>query len=208
LSKAVIVLAGGLSKRFGQDKCLKDFAGKPLVAHVFSRVSNVAEEKVIVVGSEAQRDALSHLSELKAKAKIAVDAYNDHSPLIGALTGFKTVHSDYALLLPCDAAFVSPEVASLLLDLCIDRSAVIPRWPNGNIEPLQAVYNVKLALEAAEMALQEGKRDMLAMIARLRRIRYVSTLVLQQYDERLTTFFNINTIEDWRKAESTLKKAR
>jgi len=206
LDRAVVVLAGGLSKRFGQDKCLKELAGKPLVVHVLSRVSDVADERVVVVGSEVQQDTLSRLRELDAR--VVVDTYVDHSPVIGALTGFEAVKAEYALLLPCDAAFVSPEIAALLLDLCVDRSAVVPRWPDGKVEPLQAAYNVKLALEAGKMALSEGKRDMLALIAHLRQIRYVSTLVLQQFDEKLTTFFNINTVEDWRKAESMLKKSR
>jgi len=205
LNKAVIVLAGGLSKRFDQDKCLKELAGKPLVAHVLNRVSDVADESVVVVGSEAQQNTLLHLQELKSK--VVVDKYRDHSPLVGALTGFETVRAECALLLPCDAVFVSPEIAGLLLDLCVDRSAVIPRWPNGYIEPLQAAYNVKLAKDAAIAALSEAKRDMLSMIAHLRRIRYVSTLVLRQYDEKLSTFYNINTVEDWRRAESMLKKS-
>jgi len=206
LNNAVIILAGGLSKRFGQDKCLKELAGKPLVVHVLDRVLSVADERVIVVGSEAQQNALLRLPELKAE--VVVDRYKDHSPLVGALTGFETVQAECALLLPCDAAFVCPEIAALLLDLCASRSAVIPRWPNGYIEPLQAAYNVKLAPDATRMAVSEGKRDMLAMIAHLRRIRYVSTLVLQRYDEKLITFFNINTVEDWKRAESMLKKSR
>ena len=202
----MIVLAGGLSKRFGQNKCLNELAGKLLVAHVLNRVSDIVDERVIVVDSEAQKKALSSLPELKVN--VVIDKYQDHSPLIGALTGFETVQADCALLLPCDAAFVSPKIASLLLDLCENRSAVVPRWPNGYIEPLQSVYNVKLAIDAARQALREGKRDMSGMIAHLRRIRYVSTLVLQQYDRKLTTFFNINTIEDWKRAEAMLKKSR
>jgi len=206
LNKAVIVLAGGLSKRFGQDKCLKELVDKPLVVHVLNRVFDIADERVVVVGSEAQQNAFSHLRGLRAK--VVVDKYKDHSPLIGALTGFETVQAEYALLLPCDAAFVSPEIAALLLDLCANRSAVVPRWPDGKVEPLQAAYNVKLAVDAARMALGERKKDMLAMIAHLRQIRYVSTLVLQQYDEKLFTFFNINTVEDWKRAESMMKRFR
>ena len=206
MTYAVIILAGGLSRRFGQDKCLKELAGRPLVAHVLDRVSTIVDERLIVVGSEAQQNVLLRFPELRAS--VVVDKFSDHSPLVGALTGFETVRADHALLLPCDAAFVSPEIAALLLDLCVGRSAVIPRWPNGHVEPLQAAYDVKLACDAARKALDEGKRDMLAMVAHLRGIRYVSTLVLQQYDEKLTTFHNINTVEDWRKAESMLKKPR
>lgn len=204
MNRAVIVLAGGLSKRFGENKCLKKLADRPLVIHVLDRVLNVADEKLIVVSSEDQRNTLSHLSELKAK--VVVDKHQGHSPLVGALTGFEIVQAERALLLPCDAAFVSPEISTFLLDLCTDRSAVIPRWPNGYIEPLQAVYNVELATVAARTALGEGKRNMLGMIAHLSRIRYVSTLVLQHYDEKLMTFFNINTVKDWETAESILRK--
>jgi molybdopterin-guanine dinucleotide biosynthesis protein A len=206
LNRAVIILAGGLSKRFGQDKCLKELAGKPLLLHVLERVEKLADEILIVVASQHQQDALSTVGGLKAN--VAVDKYRDHNPLVGAMTGFETVKAECALLLPCDAAFVSAEIATLLLDLCGDRSAVIPRWPNGYVEPLQAAYNVKSAVNAAKAALREEKHDMLSMIANLPRVRYVSTLVLKQYDERLTTFFNINTVQDWRRAEAEARRRR
>jgi molybdopterin-guanine dinucleotide biosynthesis protein A len=38
------------------------------------------------------------------------------------------------------------------------------------------------------------------MIEKLRGVRYVSTLVIQQLDPELRTFFNINTPIDWQKA--------
>ncbi|MDH5459844.1 MAG: hypothetical protein OEW71_02260, partial [Candidatus Bathyarchaeota archaeon] len=86
--------------------------------------------------------------------------------------------------------------------------AVIPRWPNGYIEPLQAVYCTKPALEAAKNALSEGKLDIRSMVEKLRGIRYVSTLVLQQLDPTLRTFFNVNTPLDLKKAEFTLRNMK
>jgi len=204
LTRAVIILAGGFSKRFGRDKCLIDFVGKPLVLHVIDRVSSVADEKVVAVGSNTTRDKLSSLSTLKTR--VVVDKYEGQSPLVGALTGFESVDAEYSLLLPCDTPFVSAEIVALLFDLCLNKSAVIPRWPNGYIEPLQAVYNTKSAKEAAKKALNEGKRNLLSMINHLHGIRYVSTLVLQQLDAKLLTFFNINTMQNLKKAESTLRK--
>jgi len=200
----LIILAGGLSRRFGQDKCLKELACKPLIAHVLDRVCRIVNETVVVARSEVQRDQLSRA--IGTKAQIVFDRYSDHSPLIGALTGFESVKTEHALLLPCDAAFVSTEIAALLLDLCVGKNAAIPRWPDGKIEPLQAVYNVRSAISAAKAAMEEGKRDMLGMILHLHGIRYVSTLVLQQYDPKLVTFLNINTVLDWKKAEHTLRR--
>jgi molybdopterin-guanine dinucleotide biosynthesis protein A len=206
LKKAVIILAGGLSRRFGQDKCMKELDGRPLVAHVLHRVAKVAEERLIVVSSRAQQDRLRKI--FQSNTDVVIDKHEGSSPLIGALTGFEKVKADLALLLPCDAALVSSEIATLLLDLCVGRSAAIPRWPDGKIEPLQAAYDVKLARKAAATALDEGKRDMIGMITHMRHIRYVSTLVLQQYDKRLTTFFNINTPEDWKRAESMFRRTK
>ena len=94
---------------------------------------------------------------------------------------------------------------ALILELCINRNAAVPRWPNGYIEPLHAAYRVKPALDAAEKALNNGKLDMCSMIENLRGIRYISTLVLKQLDPELRTFFNITTPLDLKRAEQILK---
>ncbi len=206
MKSAAIILAGGFSKRFGRDKGLVKLKGKPLVMYLLEKVAEIVDENVIVVGSKAQRDAFSPL--FRDEADVIVDRYNGHGPLIGALTGFETVQSEYSLLLPCDTPFLSSEIAALLLESCIGRSAAVPRWPNGWMEPLQAAYNTKSAIVATKKALEQGEMDMLSMISYLRGIRYISTLVLQKLDSELLTFFNINTLSDLRKAESLLSKTK
>ena len=200
---SVIVLAGGFSKRFGQDKGLVLLAGKPLILHVLDRVSKIVDESLVVVSSESQRNAFSPL--VSSETKVIIDKYNVRSPIVGALTGFENAVGEYSLLLPCDAPFVSKESASLLFDLCVNRSAVIPRWPNRYIEPLHAVYHTRSALNASETAYSEKKLDLRSMIANLRGVRYISTLVLQQIDPKLMSLFNVNTPEDLKRAEAMLK---
>jgi len=199
----VVILAGGFSRRFGQDKGLIDLAGEPLVLHVVHRISKVVNEPLVVVNSSVQKQKFESL--LSHKANVVVDKHNAQSPLVGALTGFESAKGEYSLLLPCDTPFISTLIAQFLLDTCLNKGAVIPRWPNGYIEPLQAVYNTKLALTAAKKALEQGKLDLRSMIARLRGVRYISTVVLRQVDPKLLSFFNINTLRDLKKAESLLK---
>ncbi len=206
MEKSAIILAGGFSKRFGRDKGLVELAGKPLILHVFDRISHVVNETTVVVSSSEQRENFEHL--LSRRASVLVEESEPHSPLVGALTGFKNVQSECSLLIPCDTPFISSEIASLLLDLCTNRNAVIPRWPNGYIEPLQAAYRTKPASVAAEIALKQNKLDLRSMIASLKGIRYVSTLVLKGMDPKLLTFFNINTPEDLKRAESLIKRAK
>ena len=197
-----MILAGGFSKRFGQNKGSIELVGKPLILHVLDRAVDLVDEAVVVVSSDAQRKAFTRL--LHDKAEVVVDKYERQSPLVGALTGFKKVQGQYSLLLPCDTPFISSRVVSFLLDLCIKRNAAIPRWPNGYVEPFQAAYRTKPALRAAEIALKENKLDMRSMIRHMMRVRYISTMVLRRMDSELLTFFNINTPEDLKRAESIL----
>jgi molybdopterin-guanine dinucleotide biosynthesis protein A len=202
LKKSAIVLAGGLSNRFGHDKGLLQLAGKPLILHVLDKISTIVDEVLIVVGSARQAKAYAILN---LNAKIVIDKYEIQSPLVGAITGFENANGEYSLLLPCDTPFVSSRIASLLLEKCVNRDAVIPRWPNGYIEPLQAAYRTKSAITAANTALENKKLDMRSMIANLGKVTYTSTLTLKQVDPNLVTFFNINTPEKIRKAEAMIK---
>ena len=174
--------------------------------HVLDALKSVVDERVVVVSSEAR--TRSYESAVGSGVEVAVDELQEHSPLVGALTGFRVANGEYCLLLPCDTPFVSREVLLLLFDLCLGKAAVIPRWPNGYLEPLHAVYSREMALDAAVKALGEGKLNMRGMVDRLRGVRYVSTLVLQQLDPELWTFFNVNTLLDLKKAEAMLRHAR
>jgi len=203
LDRSAIVLVGGVSSRFGQDKGLMEIANKPLIKYVLDAVSPVVDEIILV--SNSQDRVAEYAKVVATDVRFAIDLCESKGPLIGALTGFEFAHGKYALLLPFDTPFVSRDVVSLLFELCLGKAAAIPRWPNGQIEPLHAVYQTKAALEAAKIAVSEGKLNVRAMIEKLRGVRYVSTLVIQQLDPELKTFFNINTPLDLKKAIAMVK---
>jgi len=203
LKNSAVILAGGSSKRFGREKGLTELFGKPLVDYVLAKVSGVVDEKILVVSSEVQK--LRFATVTGKKVNVVVDELEIQSPLIGALTGFKHAHGDYSVLLPCDTPFLSSQVIATLLRLCIHRHAVVPQWPNGYVEPLEAAYHTKSAVAAAEAAAKCGELDLRSMISRLQEVKYVSTLFLRQLDPKLLTFFNVNTPEDLRAAESIIE---
>jgi molybdopterin-guanine dinucleotide biosynthesis protein A len=203
LDRSAIVLAGGFSSRFGQDKGVLELANKPLIRHVVDAVELIVDETIVVTNSEER--VAKYAKFLRSDVKFVVDVGELRSPLIGALTGFGAAQGAYSLLLPFDTPFISRKVVSLLFELCLNRAAVIPRWPNGHIEPLHAVYRTAPALEAAKAAVTEKKLKVRAMIEKLSGVRYVSTLVIQQLDPELRTFFNVNTPADLRNAMTLTK---
>jgi molybdopterin-guanine dinucleotide biosynthesis protein A len=207
LDRSAIILAGGFSSRFGEDKGLLLLANKPLAKHVLDAVNNIVDEEILVASSKDQAENYKKVVDSNVNVLIDRASMDEtQSPLVGALAGLKEAHGRYSLMLPCDTPFVSREVISLLFELCADRNAAIPRWPNGCIEPLQAVYCSEPACEAARSALNEGELNMQSMIDRLRGVRYVSTLVLEQIDPELKTFFNVNNPIDLKKAEIMLRQ--
>jgi molybdopterin-guanine dinucleotide biosynthesis protein A len=203
LNRSAIVLAGGLSSRLGQDKGLKRLANRPLVRYVLDTIKGLADETFVVVSSKAQ--AKDYEDVVDPDTQVLIDSSNMRSPLVGASTGFELAHGSYSVVLSNDVPFVSRAVLSLMFELSVGKSAVIPRWPDGYIEPLQAVYRTELAGPAAKEALNEGKLRMQAMVDKLQGVRFVSTLVLNQLDHELRTFFNVNTSSDLRKAEIMLE---
>ena len=204
MENSIIILAGGKSERLGREKGLVALAGKPLILHVLERIKDIAKEIIVVVGSEIQKENFEKV--VGNAARIVVDKFNVRSPLVGALTGFEAASGEKSLLLSCDTPFVSREIASFLLDVCRRKAAAIPRWPDGKIEPLQAAYDTEMGLEASKETLKEGKMDLRSMISKLRGVRYISTLVIREFDPKMLTFFNINTLVDLRKAERIISQ--
>jgi molybdopterin-guanine dinucleotide biosynthesis protein A len=205
LSKTAIILAGGFAKRFGSDKGILKIANIPLINHVVKKVESLVNEILIVTNSKKKIDLYS-----KELSGIEVDFYLDINeeigPLGGALTGLKHSKGNYSLIIPFDTPFLSKKILSLLFDLCKNRSAVIPRWPNGHIEPLHSVYNTKEAFIAALDSVNKNEKKVRSIIQKLQNVFYISTEILQSFDPKLLTFFNINTPSDLEVAKKEYRK--
>ncbi len=200
---SAIILSGGYSERFGKDKGFIDLMGKPLIQHVIDAVSSVTTEIVIVVSTEKQLETYSNA--FSDFTKVIVDEKFGKSPLIGALTGFHNTNNDYVFLLPCDTPLISKALLKLLVDASLGRSAVIPKWPNRYIEPLQAIYNRKEAYAAASEAFNNKSLNMRAMISKLNNVLFLSTTTISNIDTELHTFHNVNDSSDLRMAEKILQ---
>ena len=203
MTTSAIILAGGSSSRFGKDKGMVTLAGEPLIRHVVDAIRKIVDETIIVTSS-CER-AAKYEEIIPGSVKFIEDIGKSNGPLIGALTGFTVASGKYALILPFDTPFVSREVVLLMFELCMGRSAVIPLWPNGQIEPLHAIYQVRLATAAAEAAVAEGRSDMRGMIEKMHHVRFISTIALQEFDPELKSFFNINTPLDLKRAAGMIK---
>ena len=203
------ILAGGKSSRLGKDKGLLEIHGKPMFLWVLETCKLYAKNILIVTSSNEQKRSYEECLEKFniRSAKVVVDEESEvRCPLIGAKTAFENAESEYTFLLPCDNPLVNGNVLQLLISMCKNYDAVVPRWPNGYIEPLHSIYKTDKALVAAESSLASQRFDMRGMLEKLRKVLYVSTLIIKKLDPKLYTFFNVNSINDLRKLEKITKK--
>lgn len=199
-----LILAGGESRRMKENKALIKLGGKPLLRHITEKVRGLTQETVVVIGKND--DLADYKSFLPPSVTILRDIVKGMGPLAGILTGMQTMRSEYAVVLPCDSPFIKLEVLAYLFKMAQGSDAAIPRWPNGKIEPLHAVYRVSAAISAARAALERQELLILDMIKRLGRVIYMDTEKIREIDEEFMTFFNINTPEDLMVAEKLSSK--
>ena len=189
-----IVLAGGKGTRLGHSKPHVRLGSMTLLQHVIDAAVNLSDEVVLVVGRDD--DSLSSLKDRHPSITIVRDGREGVGPVMGIYTGMKRLSTEYALVLTCDAPFVSVSLMRELIGLARGSDAAIPIWPNRNVEPLHSVYRVSPSIQEIESALSCGEKSVLDLIKRLEKIKYVPVEALREFDSELHTFFNVNYFKD------------
>ena len=108
-----IVLAGGRSTRFGADKLAARIDGRPLLHHAILAVASVADEVVVVIGSDGARPSLP--TDADVPVRVVRDAIAGRGPLAGLAAGLEAAHGSLALLVGGDQPWLSPAVLAELL---------------------------------------------------------------------------------------------
>ncbi len=190
-----IVLAGGKSRRMGQDKTqIRLDSGLSLLEHAVARVAEVADEVVVVTAGS--RGNLPNV-------RWANDVYPGAGPLGGIYAGLLACAWDHALVVACDMPFLSVDLLRYMVELPRDYDVLLPSLPRG-VEPLHAVYG-RRCLEPARELLEAGEYCILDLYERVR-VRYVGPEEIAIYDPDGRSFFNINTPDQLRQARNMSRR--
>jgi len=195
--RAVLILAGGKSVRMKQDKALLDFLGQPLILRMIDKVRPLADELMVSISKRQNLKQFRNL--LPKEVRLVQDLYEDQAPMIGIYSGMHELTAPLTALLSCDLPFVNPDILKYLFDLCQGYEAVAPRWPNGIIEPLHAIYRTRRAEMLAKANCEARRYKNLALLEGLNTL-YVPTEELRRYDPELLSLISINTPEQYKEA--------
>ena len=200
--RAVVVLAGGRSTRFGDaDKAVAELAGTPMIRRVVDRVAGAVDEVVINCRTDqvdAIRDALAGSG---FDPTFAVDREPDGGPMAGIARGLEAVSATYTLVVACDMPFVDPAFAEYLFERAAGSDAAVPR-PDEWYQTTQAVYRTDPMARACRRALERGAGRIVAPLEELD-----VTVVDGAAIERVAspdTFDNVNTRAEFAAASDKL----
>ncbi len=201
-SLAFLILIGGKSARFGSDKGIFEFMGKPLISYQLEILTKFNRDIFLVSHSKEQAQSYIDKIDIKQIMAIIIDEKNIvaekelHSPMIGLYSGFKELSEigyEKAFALSCDMPLITQEVVNLLINKSKGYDCCIPRWNNGFLEPLFAIYPTKKAYVRTKLNLENRIYKLVRVLDKNWNINYISVEnEIQNFDEKLTTFINVN----------------
>jgi molybdopterin-guanine dinucleotide biosynthesis protein A len=206
----VLILAGGRSRRMGQDKIWLPLGadGVPLIERVVARVRPLAAEFLFSANVPEPFAALiSHLRDQGVPAQVVPDLYPGAGPLAGLHAGLSAARCELLLAVAGDMPFINPALVAHLVALAPGFDVVIPELPHPRTgepvkEPLHALYR-QSCLEAVAARLAAGERQMVGFLPDVR-VRIVGPDEIRDFDPDFRSFFNVNMFEDWKAAEQML----
>jgi len=168
---SALLLCGGQSRRFGREKGLMSFCGRPLVERLIVTLRRISDD-VRISTNDPQRYA-------GFGCPTVADHYPGAGPLAGLQAGLTAARHDWLAVVACDMPFASDVLLAGLAHLAGEEDAIVPvlpptaGHPGLRYEPLHALYRRPTCLPAAEALLRRGEGSLRRLFAELR-VRTVS----------------------------------
>ncbi|MFW9939372.1 MAG: NTP transferase domain-containing protein, partial [Candidatus Thorarchaeota archaeon] len=145
--------------RFGSDKGLFEFKEKPFISYLLDTLTQIDYNIFIIANSKQQ--IADYIEKIKYELITAFiiddqEIFLDqriHTPMLGLYSAFKELNFlgyKKVLVLSCDSPLIKKEVIEFLIKESKQFDCCIPKWDNGFLEPLLAIYPIKKALIRAE----------------------------------------------------------
>ncbi len=200
-----VILAGGKSRRMGENKALLRLGNGTIIGQVIRRMQPITDELLLITNSP---DEYTHLG---------ITMHKDIVPNAGALGGIHTgltyASHHTVICVGCDNPFLMPNLLTYLVSVLGEYDAVMPhtyKEPSADnadaqiiSQTLCAVYS-KRCLPIIEQMLNEPDLRVHALQERAN-ILTLAPEIWKTFDAEGLSFFNVNTPEDFEKAQTMVK---
>jgi molybdopterin-guanine dinucleotide biosynthesis protein A len=180
MQATAIIMAGGRSKRMGQDKTMLEINGAPVIKYVFDQL-RLHFDQILISSSNMAKHSFPGV-------KVVPDEVANKGPLMGIASALRISRNDINFVIACDI----PEVDIGLVRRFIEKSrnfdAVVPQTGPSQYEPLFAVYK-KSTLAAIDESIISGNYKILDPLKKCK-VHYVEL-------SRTEQLRNLNTMNDY-----------
>jgi molybdopterin-guanine dinucleotide biosynthesis protein A len=188
------ILAGGESRRMGQNKAFIQVDGICLFDYVYDTCRELFSEIIIVTNQPQQF--------CEYQARIVIDELRGASSLGGLYTGLTKAGNYHTFCVACDMPFLKPELVSYLVERRLNYDIVMPITKKG-LEPLHALYS-KRCIEPIKKLLDRGEFKISKLLSMVD-VWYCQEEELKKIDPALASFTNVNTKKDLLEIQRILK---
>jgi molybdenum cofactor guanylyltransferase len=178
-----IILAGGKSNRFGTDKALYPYHGKPMVEYAIEMMRPICNE--ILLSTNKPGDFIFTGLETVS------DIFNSCGPLGGIHACLIQSQNEHNVVIGCDLPELQTDLFRTLLNHKSGFQVVIP--VHYGLKETMAAYFHKNTIAILEEALKRNKFKLTDAIAPLQTL-FLNVEKMPFYSDML--FSNINTKED------------
>ncbi|MBX3342132.1 MAG: molybdenum cofactor guanylyltransferase [Nitrospira sp.] len=190
-----VLIAGGRSRRMGQDKRFMKVGGASVFERTLSVLRVTFAENIVVLaepieGLDVQR------------CPVVYDLIPNAGSLGGLYTGLMTASRSRVFALACDMPFLDPEVIRFMLSQ--DESAdVIVANLGGRFQPMHAVYSKRCVPFLQAMAQRNELKIQNLFHQNALRMKILTENHLQAFGPGFRSFQNINTPSELASAEAS-----
>lgn len=178
----------------GEDKALKPFLGRPLIQRVVERLTPIADEVIVTTNRPDDYRFLD--------LRLVSDLRPGRGALGGLYTAIASASRPIVAVAACDMPFASATLLRAASRMLVEEEVdvVIPKSEEG-YEPLHAVYRRETCLSAIEAAIEADQWKVIAWFPQVK-VRVLTPDEIKEYDPSGLAFWNVNTPEEFLKAET------
>lgn len=192
---ALVINAGGQSRRMGQPKALLPLPpeNRPLLEVIVQRLHPLAAQQVVIIANDS---AIRTQTAVGPDVLWLTDRYPGVGPLGGLATGLAACDG-WAICVACDLPLLNPALFTYFVELATGTDgwdAIVP-VVDDYPEPLHALYH-RRCLPTIIACLAAGERRASGFLSAVR-THYVPEVELRRLDPALHSFYNANTPEEW-----------
>ncbi len=182
-----ILLAGGKSRRMGEDKRFLHVGDRTLFERSLTVLRSIFQNVLIVIAQDSPT--------LEAEVPVIRDLVPNCGNLGGLYSGLQQASTEHVFVVACDMPFLTPEAVRYLIRLKNNADIVMAQRDNG-LEPMHALYGRRCLPVLEEMVRTRHLKIQDIVEHSSLNVRLIKEAELSRIDPEGRSFLNVNTPSD------------